>query len=77
MEQVTAFKASDGALFNTSKKCQAYEISLVWRSRIDDFLESEINPYPAKGNFTANRKVLIAWEQFKFGATSESDADPI
>ena len=77
MEQVTAFKASDGTLFNTSNECQTHDISMVWRGRINDFLESEINSYPAKGNFTANRKVLIAWEQFKSGAISESDADPI
>jgi hypothetical protein len=75
MEQVTAFKASDGSLFNTSDDCQTHEVSLIWRSRINDFLESEMNPYPAKGHASAYRKVLIAWEQFKSGVGN--DAIPV
>jgi hypothetical protein len=75
MEQVTAFKASDGSLFNTPDDCQTHEVSLIWRSRINDFLESGMNPYPAKGHASVYRKVLIAWEQFKSGV--ESDANPV
>jgi len=77
MEQVTAFKASDGALFFTTNECQLHEISLVWRGRINEFLDSEINPFPAKGNAGTHKKVIIAWEQFKSGIISNSDADPI
>jgi len=77
MEQVTAFKTSDGALFSIPNECQLHEISLVWRSHINEFLESEINPYPAKGHAPAYRKVIIAWEQFKTIIMNNSDADPL
>ncbi|MBU3944350.1 MAG: hypothetical protein KJ900_05270 [Proteobacteria bacterium] len=56
MEQVTAFKASDGTLFFTTNECQLHEISLVWRGRINEFLDSEINPFPAKGNAGTHKK---------------------
>lgn len=68
MEQVTAFKASDGALFSTPDDCQDHEISLLWRQRIDEFSASGLNPYPNGAQAGIARKVIVAWERFKTGA---------
>ena len=69
MEQVTAFKASDGAIFETVDQCQEHEVSLLWRQRVDDFYASPLNPYPNGGAQSGMaRKVIVAWERFKTGA---------
>jgi hypothetical protein len=68
MEQVTAFKASDGALFNTSDECQEHEVYLLWRSWIDEFNKSELNPYPSGDQAEMCRKIIVAWERIKTGA---------
>lgn len=65
MEQVQAFVASDGALFLTSGQCQDYELSLIWRERINEFSASGINPYPNGPQAGIVRKAIIAWERFK------------
>jgi hypothetical protein len=68
MEQVTAFKASDGALFGTADDCQEHEISLLWRQRIDEFTASGMNPYTQGAQAGMCRKIIVAWERFKTGA---------
>ncbi len=68
MEQITAFKASDGALFETGGDCQEHEISLLWRARIDEFTASGLNPYPLGAQASIGRKIIVAWERFKTGA---------
>ena len=35
MQQVSAFQATDGALFKTADECQEREVSLLWRQRTD------------------------------------------
>jgi len=67
MEQVTAFKASDGALFSNSDDCQGYEISLLWRSRIDEFTASGLNPYSSGIQSGMCKKIIVSWERFKTG----------
>lgn len=64
VEQITAFKASDGAIFATADECQEHEVSLLWRQRIDEFTQSGLNPYPSG----MARKIIVAWERFKTGA---------
>jgi len=65
MEQVSAFKANDGALFATLAECQEHEISLHWRSRIDEFQKSGMSPYPTGAQAGLTFRVIVAWEQFK------------
>lgn len=68
MEQVSAFRASDGALFADADGCQEHEVSLLWRTRVDEFSASGLNPYPTGTHAGMARKVIIAWERFKSGA---------
>lgn len=65
MEQVTAFKASNGSLFQTMESCQEYEISLIWQERIAEFTASGLNPYSTGAQTGMCRKIIVAWEQFK------------
>lgn len=68
MEEVTAFKASDGALFSNPGDCQEHEVSLLWRARIDEFTASGLNPYPTGAQAGMCRKIIVSWERFKTGA---------
>lgn len=68
MKQVTAFEASDGALFSSADDCQEHEISLLWRSRIDEFTALGLNPYPSGAQAGMTKKIIVAWERFKTGA---------
>ena len=68
MEQVSAFKATDGALFSSPDDCQEHEVSLLWRSRIDEFTASGLNPYPSGAQAGMCRKIIVAWDRFKTGA---------
>jgi hypothetical protein len=65
MKKVEAFEASDGTLLRSETECQEYEISLVWRSRIDEFLCSDITPYSGSAHATMAQKIIVAWENFK------------
>jgi hypothetical protein len=68
MKQVSAFEATDGALFATAEDCQEYEVSLLWRARIEEFTASGMNPYPTGAHAGMTRKIIVAWEMFKTGA---------
>ena len=68
MQQVSAFQATDGALFKSADECQEHEVSLLWRQRIDEFTASGMNPYPAGAQASMSRRIIVAWERFKTGA---------
>jgi hypothetical protein len=68
MEQVSAFEASDGALFKEEAACKEHETSLLWRERIAEFTQSGLNPYPTGTHAGMSRKIIVAWEQYKTGA---------
>ena len=65
MEQVQAFKASDGSLFPTPVLCEDHEISLRWRERIDQYLGSDYCEYKVGTHRGMCYKMVLGWEQFK------------
>lgn len=76
MQQVEAFRASDGQLFETAELCLEHEASMVWRSRIDEFVASDLYPYRKKAAPTRMaEKVIVAWEAFK-GSRKSDIAQP-
>jgi len=70
MEQVNAFKAIDGTLFSTSVGCKEYEVSLVFQEEIAEFIESEKNPYSKAPQKGMCKSIIVAWEIFKSGVSS-------
>lgn len=65
MEEVTAFKASNGTLFDDRAVCEEYEAGLAWGTRIDEFAKSSLSPYQGGSHVHMQRKAIIAWERFK------------
>lgn len=74
MEQVTAFKASDGTFFGSADECQEHELVAKWRTLIDKFNKSGCNPYSSGVHATMCNKTIAAWERFKAHAP---DAAPM
>jgi hypothetical protein len=74
MDKVEAYKASDGALFESERECQEHEVSLVWRARIGEFMDSDLFPYRGSGAMPGIAfKVIVAWEAFKASAPPLGD----
>lgn len=68
MQQVSAFQATDGALFKTADECEKHELSLLCRKSIDSFIASPMNPCRATLDDSVPRLVIFSWERFKTGA---------
>ena len=65
MEQVSAFKTSDGSLFATLDGAKEHEESLKWRERINEFANHRLCPYPSGAQRGMVNKIVVAWELFK------------
>lgn len=65
MQQVMVFRTSDGALFENEEEGQEREASLMWRTRVAEFIQSPLCPYKNSAQATMAGNAIIAWEQFK------------
>ncbi len=70
MQQITAFKATDGRIFETTVEVEEYEFQLSWGGRVDEFMRSSLCPYPSGLHKTMAQKTIIAWEAYKAGIGS-------
>ena len=68
MEQISAYQATDGALFKTADECHEHEVSLLWRDHVDSFVESSMNPCRGTLDDSVPKLVIFSWERFKIGA---------
>jgi hypothetical protein len=65
MKSVTAFQASDGALFASEIEAQKHEMALSKRSIIEEYLDSNLNAYTGHAQRGMARTVVINWELWK------------
>ena len=72
MQEITAFKASDGRIFETSSEAEAYEFQLSWDERVEKFMSSSLCPYPSGAHRAMIQKTIVAWEAYKDGRGSLS-----
>lgn len=63
--QVTAFRASDGKLFESEQDAKDYEFTLTWQGRIVEFIESGLCPYTANTQLGMVNRIVTCWELFK------------
>jgi hypothetical protein len=64
MEQISAFKTSDGTLFDDSRLAERHELFLKKSMIIEEFLDSDQNPYTGPQRVIA-RNTIINWELWK------------
>jgi len=65
MENIVAFKTSDGTLFETKEGAERHEMFLAKESVIEDFLNSKFNPYTGHAQMYIARQTIINWEMWK------------
>ena len=66
VNKVEAYRASNGRLFETAQECRIHETALIWRTCINQFVESDF--CPCQRGTTQEwmvHKVIVGWEQFK------------
>jgi hypothetical protein len=64
MEQIQAFKTSDGTLFDDPQQAERHELFLKKSMIIEEFLDSDLNPYTGPQRVIA-RNTIINWELWK------------
>lgn len=65
MKTISAFQTSDGKVFTAEAEAQKHEKFLEQRNVVEDFLNSDINPYVAAVQKTIARNTVINWELWK------------
>jgi len=60
MENVVAFKTSDGTLFETQEQAERHQEFLKHSDVIEKFLDSDLNPYSGPQRVIA-RNTIINW----------------
>ena len=64
MEQIKAFKTSDGSLFDNERKAALHEEFLKHSNVVEEFLDSDLNPYNGPQRVIA-RNSIINWQLWK------------
>jgi hypothetical protein len=65
MKQIKAFVTEDGKLHATEDEAKRHEMALSKHTIIDDFLNSDANPYTATPQKSIARQSIINWEIWK------------
>jgi len=65
MEQIQAFKTSDGKLFDDSTQAERHELFLKKQMVVEEFLDGGLNPYQAIAQRSIARSTIINWELWK------------
>jgi len=64
MEQIKAFKTSDGSIFDDQIKAEKHEEFLKHSCIVEEFLDSDLNPYNGPQRVIA-RNSIINWQLWK------------
>ena len=64
MEQIKAFKTSDGTLFDSEDQGARHEAFLKHSNVVEEFLDSDLNPYNGPQRVIA-RNSIINWQLWK------------
>jgi len=65
MKTINAFQTTDGQLFSDKHAAERHELFLAGRAEIEEFLESDINPYRAVAHRAIARNTVINWSLWK------------
>jgi hypothetical protein len=65
MEQIQAFKTSDGKLFDEPLQAERHELFLKKQMILEEFLDGELNPYQSMSQKSIARSSIINWEFWK------------
>jgi hypothetical protein len=69
MEEVKAYRTTDGKIFPYKEQAQDHEDSLKWIGKINEFIKSTYCPYTTGAQSSMMVKTIVSWEKFKVGGT--------
>lgn len=62
MKTISAFQTSDGKVFIAESDAKKHEKFLEHRNVVEDFLNSDLNPYKTIAHKSIARNTVINWE---------------
>jgi hypothetical protein len=65
MQTVEAFKTSDGTLFDNKLQAERHELFLKKEMVVEEFLDSDLNPYKGHAHRSMARATVVNWELWK------------
>lgn len=65
MKTVTAFQTSDGEMFSDVESAEQHEFFLANKNLVEDFLESDLNPYKGTAHRSMVQGSIMRWELWK------------
>lgn len=65
MKPVTAYQTADGTLFLTKEIAEKHNMMLSKENIVDEFLDSDLNPYQGHAHRSMARSTVINWELWK------------
>ena len=65
MKTISAYKTTDGQVFETQAAAEHHEMLLSEQSVVEEFLDSDINPYKGHIQRSMVKTTIINWEVWK------------
>lgn len=65
MKQIQAYMTDDGQMFAHEAKAKLHEMFLQKQDVVEEFLDSDMNPYKGKAQHSIARQTVIVWELWK------------
>lgn len=65
MKTVTAFQTTDGEIFPDQEAAEQHEFFLANKGRVEEFLESELNPYKGTAHRSMVQGSIMRWELWR------------
>jgi hypothetical protein len=65
MKTVTAFQTSDGEMFPDQESAEQHEFFLANKGLVEDFLESDLNPYKGTAHRSMVQGSIMRWELWR------------
>ena len=62
MKSITAFQTADGTIFPTEIDAEKHELLISKESLIDEYLDSNLNPYNGHAHRSMARNTIVNWE---------------
>jgi hypothetical protein len=65
MKTVTAFQTSDGEIFPDQDSAEYHEFFLKNKQMVDEFIDSDANPYQGIAHKNMARNTVMRWELWR------------
>ncbi len=61
MKTINAYQTSDGTIFESFEAAERHEKFIDYRAEIEEFIESDLNPYKSIAQRSIARSTVVNW----------------